>query len=58
LKKEKKSGAKVGKKGVSYTTNSVLRRKSSNTDPAPGSKKPGLFFAAKVEKPKNFPVEI
>jgi hypothetical protein len=68
LKKEKKVGAKVGKKGVSYTTNSLLRRKPCDTGPAPGSENPDFFwprnfknrkfFRSKVEKCKKFRTEI
>jgi hypothetical protein len=44
LKNQKKSGAKVGKNVVSSATNSLLRRKSCNTDPTPESENPNFFW--------------
>jgi len=68
LKKEKKVGAKVGKKGVSYTTNLLLRRKSFSGTLAMESGNPYFFwprnffcrknFAVKVENCKKFWIEI
>jgi len=63
LKKEKKVGAKVGKKGVSYTTNLLLRRKPFSGTQATESGNPHFFsprnsfcrkiFAAKVGNRKK-----
>lgn len=57
LKIPKKSGAKVGKKGVSSVTNSRFRRKSCDTDPALGSENPNFFWPRNFKNQKNFPVE-
>jgi len=44
LKKEKKVGAKVGKKGVSYTTNSLLCREPFSGTQAMESGNPYFFW--------------
>jgi hypothetical protein len=53
LKKEKKSGAKVGKKVVSSAIDSLHRRKSCDTGPVPGSENPDFFFR-EISKTGNF----
>jgi hypothetical protein len=56
LKIPKKSGAKVGKKGVSYATDSLPVVTRSEHD-RPEYKFPGIFSGSKVENPKKIPVE-
>jgi len=68
LKKEKKVSAKVGKKGVSYTTNSLLRRNPFSGTLVKESGNTNFFwprnsfywkiFAAKVGNRKKFWTEI
>jgi len=56
VENSKKFPVESWKKVVSSATDSRLRRKPCDTDPAPGPENPD-FFCREISKTKKFPVE-